>query len=57
MMSDIEANKNFSPIVTELYIRERKLNILFFFISQFYFKVSLKLNATHYFIMKISNKK
>ena len=35
MMSDIEANKNFSPIFTELYIRERKLNILFFLYHSF----------------------
>ena len=34
----IEANKKFSPIVTELFLRGRKLNISIF-ISQFYSKV------------------
>ena len=42
-----------------MLLRERKLNILLFFISQSYFKVpkTLRLNATHYFIMKIPNKR
>ena len=58
MISDIEANKKFSPVVTELFIRERKLNISLVFVSQSYFKVSkdIRLNVIH-FIMKISNKK
>ena len=34
----IEANKKFSPIVTELFLRGRKLNISIF-ISQSYSKV------------------
>ena len=47
-------------IVTELLLRRRrKLNISLVFISQSYFKVPkiIRLNATHYFIMRIPNKK
>ena len=51
--------KKLSPIVTELFLRGRKLNISLVFISQSYFKVPkpVRLNATHYFIMKIANKR
>ena len=46
------------PIVTELFIRGRKLNVSLVFIPQFYFDIPkyIRLNSTHYFIMKISNK-
>ena len=47
-------NKKLNPIVTELLIRGRKLNISIAFITQSYFKVP-KLYT--FFIMKISNKK
>ena len=48
-----------SPIVTELFLRRKKLSMSFVFISQSYFKIpkSIRLNATHHFIMKIPNKK
>ena len=51
--------KKLSPIVTELFLRERNLNISLVFISQYYFKVpkTIRLNITHYFIMKICNKR
>ena len=54
----MESNKKLSPIVTELFLRGRKLNISLVFISQSYFKVpkTIRLNATHYFIIKIPNK-
>ena len=39
MIADMEANKKLSPIVTELFLRGRKLNILHVFVSQSYFKV------------------
>ena len=39
MTVDMEANKTLSPIVTELFLRKRKLNILFVFISESYFKL------------------
>ena len=53
------SNKNLNPIVTELFIRERKLNISFAFITQLYLAVpkNIRLNSTHYFIAKISNKR
>ena len=51
--------KKLNPIVTELFIRGRKLNISIVFITQLYFKVSkdVRLNSTHFFIMKIPNKR
>ena len=51
-------NNKKSPIVTDLFLRGRKLTILLVFISPFYFKLpkTMRLNATHYFIMKIPNK-
>ena len=50
--------ENINPIVTEFFIRDRKLNISHNFIMQSYFAVpkNIKLNYTHYFIMKIPNK-
>ena len=55
----MEANKKLSPIVTELFLKGRKLNISLVFISQCYFKVpkTIRLNTTHYFIMKIPSKR
>ena len=52
-------NKKLNPVVTELFIRSRKLNISIFFITQSYFKVpkEVRLNTTHFVIMKIPNKK
>ena len=58
MISDMESNKKLSPIATELFLRGRKLNFLLTLISQSYFKVSkfIRLDVTHYFIMKIPKK-
>ena len=39
VIADMESNKKLSPIVTELFLRRRKLNIFLDFISQSYFKV------------------
>ena len=59
MISDMINNKNLNSIVTELFIRGRKLNISLVFITQSYFKVpkDVRLNSTHFFIMKIPNKR
>ena len=59
MIADMINNKRFNPAVTELFIRGRKLNISFVFIKRSYFKVpkSVRLNSTHFFIMKILNKR
>ena len=52
-------NKKLNSIVTELFIRGRKLNISLVFITQSYFKVpkDVRLNTTHFVIAKISNKR
>ena len=57
-IADMINNNNLNPIVTELFIRGRKLNIYIVFIIQSYFKVpkDVRLNSTHFFIMKIPNK-
>ena len=39
MIVDILSNKKLNPIVTELFIRERKINISLVFITQSYFTV------------------
>ena len=52
------SNKNINPIVTELFIKGRKLSISLVFITQAYFTVpkNIRLNSTHY-EMKIPNKR
>ena len=59
MIVDMINNKELNSIVTGLLIRGRKLNISLGFIKQSYFEVSkdVKLNTTHFFIMKIPNKR
>ena len=62
MIVDMESNKKIGPIVTELFLRGRKLKISLVFISQAYFtyfKVpkTVRLNETHYFMRKIPNKR
>ena len=59
MIADIVSNKKLKPIVTELFIRGRKLNISLVFTTQSYFAVPkiIKLNSTHYFFLKIPNKR
>ena len=52
-------SKNLNPVVTELFIRARKLNISIVFITQSYFKVpkDVRLNSAHFSIIKISSKR
>ena len=59
MIANMINNKKLNSIVTELFIRGRKLNISLVFITQSYFKVSkdVRLNTTHFFIVKIPNKR
>ena len=59
IIADIINNKKLNSIVTQLFIRGRKLNISIVFITQSYFKVpkDVRLNSTHFFIMKIPNKR
>ena len=59
MIPDIMTNKTFQAIIKELFIRNRKLNISVVFIPQSSFSVpkDVRLNSTHYLIMKTNNKR
>ena len=59
MIADIMTNNRFEAIIKEMFIRCRKLNISLIFITQSYFSVpkDVKLNATHYLIMKVNNRR
>ena len=59
IIADIIHNKKLNSIVTELFIRGRKLNICIVFIIQSYFKVpkDVRLSTSHFFITKIPNKR
>ena len=59
MIADIMTNKKFQATIKELFIRCRKLNIAYAFITQSYFSVQkdVRLNSTHYLIMNINNKR
>ena len=59
MIADIVTNKKFQAIIKELFIRCRKLNISLVFITQSYLIVpkEVRLNSTHYLIVKIHYKR
>ena len=59
MTVNIMTNKKFQAIIKELFIRCRKLNISLVFITQSYFSITkdVRLNSSHYLIMKINNRK
>ena len=59
MIADMINNKKLNFIVNELFTRGRKLNSSLVFITQSYFKVpkDVRLNFTHFCIMKIPNKR
>ena len=59
MITDMINNKELNSVVTELFIRGRKLNISIVFITKSHFKVpkEVRPNTTHFFIMKIPNKR
>ena len=48
-----------NPVLTDLFIRGRKLNIYIAFITQLYFEVSkdVRLSSTHFFYHEIPNKR
>ena len=58
MIADMINNKKVNPVVTELFIRDRKLNISIVFITKSYFKApeEVILTTTHFFIVKILKK-
>ena len=51
MIADMLSNKKLNPVVTELFVRGRKLNISLVFITQSYFAVpkSIRLNSNKNF--------
>ena len=59
MIADVIHNKKLNSIVTELFIRGRKLNISLVHITQSYFKVpkDVRLNTSCFFIAKMPNKR
>ena len=59
MIADMLSNKKSNTIVSELFIRGRKLNISLVSIIQSYFAVpkNIRPNSTRYFVMKIPNKR
>ena len=60
MIADImtKKKKKIQAIIKELFIRCRKLNISLVVITQSYFSVpkDVRLNSTHYLIMKVNKK-
>ena len=59
IIADIMTNKKVQAVVKELFIRCKKLNISLVFIAQSYFSVPkvVRINSTHYLIMKINNRR
>ena len=59
MIADMIINKKLNPVVTELLIRDSKLNISIVFITKLCFKVpkEVRINTKHFFIMKIVKQK
>ena len=59
LIADMTHEKKLNSIVTELFIRRRKLHISLVFVTQSYFKVpkDVRLNTTYFFISKIPNKR
>ena len=58
MIANMLSNKICNLIVTEIFVRVRKLNIYFVFITQSYFAVprNVRLHLTNYLVMKIPSK-
>ena len=59
IIADIMTNKKFQAIIKDLFIRCRKPHISLVFITQSYFSIpkDVRLNSTHYLIMKIKNRR
>ena len=58
MITDMINNIKLNSVVTEMFIKSRKLKHSLVFIMQSYLRVpkDVRLNSTHFFIMKILNK-
>ena len=59
LITDMILNKKLNSILSELFLRGRKLNISLVFITQSNFRVPkyVRVNTTHFFISKIQNKR
>ena len=59
MISHVMSDKKAQQILKDLFIRCRKLNISLCFLTQSYFSVpkDVRLNCTHYILLKLNNKK
>ena len=59
LIDDMTNNRKLNSIITELFIRGRKLNISLAFITESFFKIpkDVRLNSAHFLIMKIPNKR
>ena len=59
MVDDMIHNKKLNSVVTELFVRGRKLNSSLVFITQSYFNVpkDVRLNTSPFFIAKVPNKR
>ena len=59
LIADMLSHRKLNPVLTELCIRGKKINISLAFIAQYYFVVpkNMRLNSTPYFIMKIPSNK
>ena len=59
IIADMINNKKLNSMITEFFIRGREINIYLVFITKLYFKVpkDVRLNSTHFFIMKIPNRR
>ena len=59
MVADFMIHKKVQAIIKELFIRCRKVNTSLVFITQSYFSVpkDVRLDSTHYLIMKMNNKR
>ena len=59
MIANMLSNKKLQPILTELFNRSRKIIIYLVFVTQSYFALpkSIRLNPTHYSIIKFPDKR
>ena len=59
MIADMLSNKKLQPVVTDFFIRGRKINISLVFITQSTFATTrnIRINSKHNFIMKIPNRR
>ena len=59
VIPDVINNKKLNSVVTNLFIRGRRLNISLLSITQSYFKVpkNVRRNSTHFFTMQFPNKR